>query len=203
MTSKTQIVNIALMRIGVSKSVANVDTEQSREALSAKLIFDDEVDFVLRDFPWPFATAYADLGLVDGAADDPANRDWIFAYRYPSDCMFVRRVVRESVGRNDPTPASYRIGRDAQGKLIYTNEQDAQIEYTVDVTDPEEFDALFVSMLAWKLGASLAPSLSRIKDMATTCMQMYEIDKTKAQSRALNEQQQETPADAEWISARS
>lgn len=202
MASRTQIVNIALMRIGVSQTIANLDTENSREALSARLLFDDEVRFVLRDFPWPFATAYATLGLVDGAADDPANRDWTFAYRYPSDCLFVRRIVTEN-GRNDTAPPPYRIGRDTQGKLLYTNEEDAQIEYTFDVTDCDEFDSLFVSALAWKLAASLAPSLSRINKMAEQAMQMYAVDLSIAQARALNEQQQEQPAESEFISART
>lgn len=202
MSSKTQIVNLGLMRLGVSQSVANVDTENSREALTARLIFDDELRYVIRDFPWPFATAYADLGLVDGSTSEPATRDWTYAYRYPSDCAFVRRIVTEN-GRNNTNPPPYRIGRDAQGKLVYTNEAEAQIEYTMDVTEAEELDALAVSMLAWRLAGSMAPSLSRIKDMAKTAMEMYEIDKSKAHSRALNEQQQEAPAESEFISARS
>jgi hypothetical protein len=201
MTSKTQIVNIGLMRMGVSQSVANVDTENSREALSARLVFDDEVRYVLRDFPWPWATAYGDLGLVDGSDSEAANGDWQYAYRYPSDCLFARRLVT-SAGRNNANPPPYKLGRDDQGKLIFTNEADATLEYTVDVSDPDEFDSLFVSMLAWRLAASMAPSLSRIKDMAKTAMEMYELDKSKAQSRALNEQQQEVPAESEFIRAR-
>jgi hypothetical protein len=55
MASKTQIVNIALARIGASKQVANVDTESSREAVTARTFFDDDVLYVLRDFPWPWA----------------------------------------------------------------------------------------------------------------------------------------------------
>lgn len=201
MTSKTQIVNIGLMRIGVSQSVANVDTEQSREALTAKLLFDDEVRYVLRDFPWPWASAYADLGLVAGEATDPVNGDWTFSYRYPSDCLFARRLVT-AAGRNNTNPPPFKLGRDSQGKLIFTNEEYAVLEYTADIDDPEEFDSLFVSMLAWRLAASMAPSLSRIKDMPKTALEMYEVDKSKAQSRALNEQQQEAPAQAEWITAR-
>jgi hypothetical protein len=203
MTSKTQITNVALMRIGVSQSVANVDTEQSREALSAKLIFDDEVDFVLRDFPWPWATAYAELGLVSGTTSAPTNADWLYAYRYPADCLFARRMVVASVGRVNTNPPPFKLGRDTQGRLIYTNEADAVLEYTARVTDPAEFDALFRSMLSWRLAAALAPSLSRIKDMAESALKMYEIEKSKAVARALNEGQQSVAQDAEWISART
>lgn len=203
MSSKTQINNIALSRIGVSKQLSNVDTDTSREAIVARVLFDDDVLFTLRDFPWPFATSYADLALVGGTAAAAVNRDWQYSYRYPSDCVFVRRVVVDGAGgRNNPNPPPYRVGRDSQGKLIFTNEAEAQIEYTSTISDPAEFDSMFVSMLAWKLGAGMSPSLSRIKGMAEQCMQMYEIEKTKAQSRALNEGQQETQIESEFIRSR-
>lgn len=202
MASKTGIVNIALTRIGVSKKVSNVDTENSPAAIAARTLIDEDIKYVLRDFPWPFATAYATLALVDGSTTENATSDWRYSYRYPTDCLFARRIVVSSVGRRNPTPPPFRIGRDAQGKLIYTNEPSAELEYTYDVTDVSEFDSLAASQLAWKLAAGLAPPLSRVKGIAETCMQLYEIDKSKAQSRALNEGQQEEPLDAELIQAR-
>src|SRR5690606_25121463 len=103
------IVNRALARIGSSKQIANVETENSREAISARLVFDDERDYVLRDFPWPFATAYRTLALVSEAP----NGDWGYAYRYPSDCLYVRRIVG-ALGRRDPDPPPFRVGVDEQ-----------------------------------------------------------------------------------------
>jgi hypothetical protein len=200
--SKTAILNIALSRIGVSKQVANVDTENSLVAQTARTIIDEDIRYVLRDFPWPWATAYATLALVAGSASENAVSDWRYSYRMPADCLFARRIVVPTLGRNNANPPPYRIGRDVQGKLIYTNEEDAELEYTVAVTDAEEFDPMFVSQLAWKLGSGLGPSLSRIKGVSVACMEMYEIDKTKAQSRALNEGQQEVPIEAEGIRAR-
>jgi hypothetical protein len=202
MSSRTQIANLAYTRIGVTKQIANVDTERSPEAIAAKLIFEDERDYCLRDFPWPWATAYQTLGLVAGAPSAPVNTDWRYAYRYPSDCVFARRIL-SGRGRNDPNPIPFRIGRDEQGRLIYTNQEDAQLEYTARVEAIEEFDALFVSMLAWKMGASLSPGRSRIKGITEKCMDMYELDKSKAQSRALNEAQQDEPAESEAVRARA
>lgn len=202
MASKTNVLNIALGRIGVSKQVANVDTEQSLAAQTARTFIDEDIRYVLRDFPWPFATAYKNPALVAGTTSVNAVSDWRYAYRYPSDCLFVRRIVVPTVGRNDPNPPPFRIGRDSEGRLIYTNQEDAEIEYTYNVDDVTEFDPLAVSQLAWKLGAGLGPSLSRIKGVVEMCMQGYEIDKTKAQSRALNEAQQEVPIEAEGIRAR-
>lgn len=201
MSSKTQICNTALVRLGVTKLLSNIETDRSKEGIALRLVFEDERDYVLRDFPWAFATAYVDLALVAGSAASPASNDWIFAYRYPPECMFARRIVT-ALGRAETNPPPFRVGRDSQGKLIYTNYEQAELEYTVGVTDTAEFDAMFTSMLSWKLAATLAPSSSRIKGMGEKCMELYEIDKSKAQRAALNEQQQEVPPESTLISDR-
>ena len=202
MGSKTQVANIAYGRIGSALQLSNVETDRSRQAIIARTFLDDDIAYVLRDFPWPWATAYADLALVGGTASTPVNGDWQYSYRYPSQCAFFRRIVVAGLGRNNPNPPAFRIGRDAQGRLIYTNQELAGGKYTAVITGIEEFDPMAFSMLAWKLGAGLAPSQSRIKGMAEQCMQMYEIEKTKAQSRALNESQQEQPIESEFTRAR-
>jgi hypothetical protein len=200
--SKTQIANMALGRIGVKQLINNVETERSQAAINVRTFFDDDVAYVLRDFPWPWARTYVNLALVGGTSTVAVNNDWQYSYRYPSDCVFARRLVVETVGRQNANPPPFKLGRDTQGRLIFTDEVDAQLEYTVLITDPAEFDAIFVSMLAWKLGSNLAPSMSRVKDMAETCMAMYEIDKTKAEAIALNEGQQDLPLESEFVRAR-
>ena len=202
MSSRTQICNLALTKIGVSKLISNVDTDTTREAVVMRTLLDQEIDFTLRDFPWPFATQYASLALVAGSETEGANYDWRYAYRYPTNCMYVRRIVVPAVGRRDPNPPPFRVGRDDQGRLIYSNIADAQLEYTARITSSEEFDSMFVGALSWKLAGGAAPPLSRISGIAEKCMQAYEFEKTKAQSRALNEQQQEEPLESEFMRAR-
>jgi hypothetical protein len=60
---------------------------------------------------------------------------------------------------------------------------------------------MFVSMLAWKIGRARAVALED-QGHGATCMQMYEVDASKAESRALNESQQSDPLEAELIRAR-
>jgi hypothetical protein len=198
MPNKTQITNLALQRLGVTKSIASID-ENSVEARAAKLVIDDERDAVLEDFPWPFATAYATLGLVSDP-DTAANYDWYYAYRKPSDCVFARRIVT-ALGRKDTVPPAYKLGQDATGDLIYTDQEDAQIEYTARV-DVSRFSALAASMVAWRLAINLAPALSRIDGITRTVQVGYEREKQRAQVKALNEGQSDEPRDAEWIEAR-
>lgn len=203
MATKTEIVNLALFKIGASKRLNNVDTERGTLAEAARAIYAVAIPAVLRTFPWPFATAYVALALVDGDADEPANYDWTFAYRYPTDCKYARRlVVPGGGGRNNPNPPPFRVGRDSQGRLIYTNEEDAQLEYTASIEDAGEFDDLMVDALSWYIAAGLAPTNSLIADMATKCMNMFFMTLDTAEARALNESQQEEPIESDFISSR-
>lgn len=142
----------------------------------------------------------------DDAPEGSAGGDWLYAYRWPTDCLFVRRVVPPgSVGSGrlfnaDPPP--HRIGRDVNGLLIYTNVPEAVIEYTMIDCDHLWADDLFIDALTWKLAAYAAPSLSQIKDMAITAMRMYERCFDDAAIVSSREQQQEKPGEAEWISGR-
>lgn len=250
-----ELLNLALLKIGVSKGIAALD-EASREAYTGALVYDHTLRMALRRFPWPFATKYAVLDLTQGPAwtdapvqawtsgqvyavgavvelsdvvyycilghtasgsNDPpdatywsttatteANGDWDWAYRWPTDCIFARRIVPQGgAGRVfSETPVPFRIGRDSNGLLVYTDEQDATLEYTtIDCTNLWA-DDLFIEYFVLTLGAQLAPSLSRIPDMATRCLQMSEMVLDVAASVATREGQQHKAGDAEWVAAR-
>src|SRR5688572_23486483 len=72
-----ELTNLALLKIGVSKGILALD-ENSREAVSASLVYDHQLRATLRSFPWSFATKYAALALVQGPAwaDDALVQLW-------------------------------------------------------------------------------------------------------------------------------
>src|SRR5437867_12609757 len=178
MATKTQVGNLALIYMGVSQSLTDIDTDTSREAVSLRLVWDMERRFVLREFPWASARKYTTLAFVSGTPTVPTNNDWIFAYAYPADAVLIRRLVT-CAGRQECSPPPFVIGRDGTSgaHLIFTNLPSAQAEYTVDVTDAAEFDAAFVSMLAWRLAAVLGPSLSRNADIVKLATEAYAQEK--------------------------
>ena len=178
-----QLTNLALGKLGVTKAATDVTTpgDTTYEYL-ANLTYDHDLRALLRRWPWPFATKYADLVLAQGPfwdtdptgltlvqdwdstatyaagdvvressinyacilansgtqppnttywstneddAPDYANPDWTYAYRYPSDCLFARRITEVAQGTQrqfDPTPIPFRVGRDENGlaKLTLT-----------------------------------------------------------------------------------
>ena len=196
-TSVEQIVNLGLSHVGHTQFVDNLETEQSAEAALGNLHYEPARDYVLEDFPWPEATKYIALGLLE---ENP-NDDWLYSYRYPDDCLFVRRIVT-ALGRHDPNPPPFITGADDTGRLIYTDEADAVIEYTKLLTDVVQFRPTLVMAMSWYLGAMMCPGLAKDKKQADRCMQMYALVKSQAQARALNEQQQTPEPDSEFIRAR-
>lgn len=201
MASETQIANMTLVNIGISKPIGNLRTENSNEAKVIRGIFDNERDYVLRHIRWPFAKQYETLGLVDGAADDPYNDDWVFAYRYPSTCMAVRRIVTDN-GKSEVNQPAWEIARDSQGRLVLTDEEDAVVEITARITNAEEFDDMFASALSWKIASRVAPALSKIEKMAEACYSMYMQEISAATAVAMNEGHKPEPAESEFIRAR-
>jgi hypothetical protein len=174
-------VNQALARIGVSQQVLALDTEDTQPAVVARLHLKDDVEYVLARFPWEFARKYAALTLVDGTASDPVNDDWTFSYRKPTDCVFVRRLVRSRGGAVNPTAPPFALGSDTDGDLILTNESSAAIEYTARGLCPAYMgDQLFKEALACKLGASLAPALTRMPEKVKECLEALEATIAKA-----------------------
>ena len=196
-TSEEQICNLALGHVGHTQFIDDLDFEQTAEVAVCSTYYEQARDFVLEAFPWPEATKYETLGLVE---EDP-NDDWDYSYRYPSDCLFVRRIV-SSLGKSDPNPPPFITASDDTGRLIYTDQEAAVIEYTKTLTNVAQFRPTLVMAISWYLAALICPGLARDKKQADRAMQMYALTISQAQARALNEQQQTPEPESEFIRAR-
>lgn len=201
MASKTEIANLALSHLGTGNEINNLETEKSTEANVIRRFYDTALENTERDFPWSFLTAFADLALVE---ENPTD-EWGYSYRYPSDCVRVRRILsgKRNDGRPDRVP--YKIGRDAQGLLIYTDMANAKMEYSKRETDPARFPADFTMAFSLRIASYSAPRICSEDPfkMGQRALQLYlaEIDMAKASS--VNEQQDEEAPDAESIRARN
>jgi len=158
---KLTVVNRALIRIG-ARTIANYHADQSREAQAARLIFTEEYDSVLTDYPWAFATGYLTPAILGGTAAVMVNADWQYSFAMPTDFLAVRRIVTEGSGRRwDLNPTQYRTGRTATQTVLFTDAEAPLVEYTTRASIAGA-DALFRDALAWRLAASLAPSLAQV-----------------------------------------
>jgi hypothetical protein len=206
----TAVLNIALARIGVSQQIVDLETDTTEAAIQARLHVTQDIETVLRDGDWPFATRYAALTLVGGTATAAVNDDWQFSYRLPDDCVKARRLVSTDAAtqrRYNEFPPAFKIGSDDTGPLLYTNldeddqdDEEVRLEYTVRVACPcSQGDALFRSALAWKFAHSLAAPLAKIKDIVGTCWAAYQFDLNMAKTvSGQEEQRQDTGDDEPW-----
>lgn len=200
MAFDTELANLALGHIGVNKEIADIETEQSREAKACRRFWDVCLEQVLRDHPWGFATKVADLNLVE---EDP-NTDWLFSYRYPSDCLFVRKMLSGVNITTQFDAIDYKLSKDDTGRLIMTNQEDAVAEYTVLITDWNQVPSDFKMAFSFRLGMYICPSLSagdpfKIK---ADLQQQYLVEISKAEANSINEESNDPDIDSEFVRAR-
>lgn len=201
MANKTEICNMAISHLGNSSEIANVDTESSQEASACRRFYETAKNATLTDVDWPFATAYFTLNLIEETPDD----EWNYSYRYPVGCLSVRRIL--SGTRNDSVKSRepYKILKDASGKLIYADKENAKIEYTEDISDPEFFSAEFALALSFRLASYIAPRLTGGDPfkMKQEMLGQYDLEINRAKKKAFNEEQHEQPPKSELITTRS
>jgi hypothetical protein len=200
LATKTSICNLALAHLGQTKYLSNIDTDTSVVADVLREFYDLTLKEVIRDFKWPFCVRRASLALI-GA--DP-NAEWGYAYRYPSDCESVDRVL--SGVRNDTRQSriSYKIEADDAGKIIYCDQVDAEIEYSVVPDDPEQFPPDFALALSFKLATYVAPAITagdpfKLGDRA---MSFYRYTITNAMANSKREEQVDEDPQSEYVRGR-
>lgn len=182
--SNVDIANNALVKLGASTIISF--TENSQAARAVNVIYEQLRNAVLRDHKWNFATKRVALAQN---ADAPAF-DYVYSYALPTDCLRVVQMERRDM--------IFQI----EGRNLLTDESPAKIIYIAEITDPNEYDAMFVEALSARLAAELAVPLTDSRTLANDMMSMYEGKIRDA--RSLDSQESGEPevvADT-WLNAR-
>lgn len=196
---KVSIANIALSHLAVSSEIADFDADPTTAGQTLRRLWDLTRDEVLRDFPWPFATASDALALVE---TDP-NTEWGYSYRQPAGVITFRRIL--SGVRNDTRQSRvpFRIFSDDAGNLIYTDAANAVGEWTKRVTNtelwPPDFAMAFSFLLANRIGPRVAGD--RVKAIADAEAHYYRTI-PKAKVNAANEEEFDEEPESEFQRAR-
>jgi hypothetical protein len=218
-SSEVEIINAAGARIGQTRMLTELGAGQtladlprnSELGVQGGLWYPKVRDRLLRwrAFPWPFATYREQLALVAGVT----RTDWAFCYAYPADALAVRYVTLEGVRnprRDQLVPHRIEARRDTTaegqplvGKLILCDQEDAEISYTIRVTNPAVFDPDWESALTYFLAAELARAIPKDLARAREMEQLGGLALRDAAAAALNEQSDETEPTGEFIGSRS
>jgi len=201
MASKTEIANLAISHLATGKTISDFETENSEEARACRTYYETAKRMTLTDHDWVFATRFETLGLIES---DPMD-EWDYSYRYPSQCVKIRRILSGERSDTLDTQIPFKIISDSTGKLIYTDQEDAQVEITRDLDDPELFSAHFTMALSFRLAMYIAPRITSGDPfkMRNEIRQLYLLEISNAIAENLNSEKQDKRPKSEFIKARS
>lgn len=151
------VVNISLSQIGYKLRIGSL-FDGSPAARKALDIYGQTRDALLRAMPWGFAQQII-AGVLGGTPQFP----WTVSYAYPANCIMVRDLIAPAYANdlNNPLPVLWTIANDpATGRSIWSKTAGATIVFTAQVTDPKQWDTLFVDLLAIQIGKKLSLPLA-------------------------------------------
>lgn len=190
MSSEIDIANLALTRLG-EPTITSLSAS-SKGAQLCKLHYPRLRDAMLRAHPWNFAIKRAELSL---SADTPAF-EFDYAFTLPSDCL---KVIRTRWDAEATQGVEYRI----EGRKLLCNEETAAIEYVARVTDTTQFDDLFVDLLAHRLAAEMAKSITDDSGLIKGLWEIYQAKLAEARTTDATEGTPRDVVDAsDWALAR-
>ena len=158
MTSVVAIVNNALNIIGASNITAL--TENTKTARVMNQMYENVRDDVFRAHPWNCLIRRAEL------AQDVTAPAFDYAYQYslPSDPYCLR--VLEFQNGSMTYPYENLVGQGnkpffvIEGRKLLTDSGTARIKYVARITDPTQYDAGLVSVLAARLASETAYAIT-------------------------------------------
>lgn len=160
MASAVQICNQALSHVGSEARVSSISPpDGSVEAGYCAAFYDLARTELLEPGNWRFALKRTPL-----AETTNLSTAWAYAYALPSDCLRPLRILRTSLALTVFTQdrvTAHTDDRDSapfdiEGEVLYSNEPDATLLYSRDLTDTTKFTASFTSAFAYLLAAYLA-----------------------------------------------
>lgn len=156
-TSEVAICNSALAKVGAGR-ILSLDDNNDRAKLLKEQYYKVR-DELLYSHPWNFATARASLAP---SADTPLF-DWDYQFPLPSD---VLRVYGTDLAKTDEWTV--------EGRNLMCNYDTVQIKYIKLVTDVNKFTPGFAEVLACKLAADIAYSITQSASLSDMLYKAYE-----------------------------
>jgi hypothetical protein len=148
----TKICNMALGRLGANTIDSfEDDTDTQPEAIQCRIHYAQTRDELIRSHWWRMARARATLSQNAAYTADTTTFEWTYAYDLPTDFLRMKKPFENTVPGNLELRYSYSL----EGKQILSNESTMKIRYIKRVTDPTDFDPLFVKVFVIELALKM------------------------------------------------
>lgn len=179
MSSKATIYNLAASALLLEKQIIDVDTDKSNEVRVFNAHWDIAFQSCLQDLDLDSTVKEIQLELL-ATLEDSA---WTYVYKYPSDCIFFRRLISGEVTDTERTHIDKKTGLYNGFKAIYTNQEDAVAECVHKSISLTSLSPMTVMSIAYKLAMLSAPLITGkgAKKLRDDLKEMYIIAKMEAQ----------------------
>jgi|TARA_R110000782_G_scaffold197456_1_gene286576 hypothetical protein len=171
MATEVSICSNALRQLG-DDPITSLNDDTTRARL-CNGFFNDARDAVLRAHPWNFAITRASLARLS----DAPPYGFAFQFALPTDPYCLRVLEMEE--------ASYIFkieNSPANGRVLVTNESNANILFVARVTDAAQFDTLFVDALTAKMSVDLCYPVTGSTSLLDKMNALYEKKLSEARS---------------------
>ena len=153
MYTKAKIFNLALGALLLQKRISDPTTDTSNENKVLETHYDVAFRSTIEDLDLDSMSTEETLALV--TADPTAL--WLYAYLYPANCSFFRRIQSTSNVDNRTTHIPKRISIYQGQKVIFTNEEDAIGEFIPHDISLSTLSANAGLAIAYRLAILSAP----------------------------------------------
>lgn len=185
MDADLDVINKALIHIGSTAKIADIENDDADEAVAVKSVYEDALGEFFRAVNWNFAKAYATLDLLDYVPTD----QWSFAYSLPTNCFFPRRIVTGTLADSEKSRIPFEIVHGTAGTILLTEQADPVLEYTILVEDSVRWPADFKRAFALKLAVLIAPAVGKGDPKMVTERVTRQFTKAYRQAIARNRQE--------------
>jgi hypothetical protein len=192
-TSKTSVINQALVLLGQNLILSNLENEKAGRL--GNYFYDQARDAVLRSHPWRFAQKMRSLSA------ETAGPEFKYEYKYalPPDCLKV--IMTDDDVFYDASNKRERW--EVQGRFLLTDLNSIKIQYTSKVTETTLFDPLFVQCLSAYLAHLIAPGIQGDRKTAIDLLEIFRLYLRHAKSVDAQEGTPEKPIDNQWLESRA
>lgn len=178
MTSKLDIFNLALIKVGSRTTMSSVE-EDGDVGDTLRAAYEQALTSTLQMSWWNFAQRfeYGEVYAVSPLAPTSTTSSaqtwkrtdppppWLYAYLKPADCIQVRAIIIQQNGRfvgplKFRTATMFDAAQSTYVPVIVTDAPLAINVYTADVRDPSLFDGQMVDAVASRLAKDTALSIT-------------------------------------------
>jgi len=196
MTTDTEIVNVALRRIGAAR-ISSLDNDSAKEAVAARDLYHEARRDLLSLHTWNFAIKRRS---ISASATSPTF-GWTYAYEIPEDFI---RLISVHPTNDDRTKIEYRLEfQSSLDRIILCDaESPIYIRYIWDLQDPNLMTPTFRDALSLRLARDLAMALS--KSAAAADLASRELARVLSRAKSIDgiEDWPEKMDDGSWIKSR-